>query len=230
VKEPHGDPATRINAAQRLREIGTDEALLALLERFTISASPSRQDEMEKEEVLSWIVEFGERATPALTRFLKRDRQVYWPCRALQEILPAEDLCAKIEEVLRFHWENPPADSDPKAQIIRFAEGLHSPSLQAVIVLFLEDEDDDVRLAALDYLLHRPEEEARELVLNCYLESEDRPRIRAQLLDRLVELGWSVRGYRPRIELTLPAGFILTRDGVLKSVGRMSDGAPRWRD
>lgn len=222
VKEPHGDPATRINAAHRLLEIGTDEALLALLDRFTISASPSRQDEDEKQEVLQWILQVGERAVPPLVRFLKRERQVYWPFRALESILPADRLAVTVEEILRHHWENPPASSDPTAQLIRLAEKLYTSSLNETIGRFLKDEDDDVRLAALEHFFRRPEEEAREAVLECYLDAEDRPRIRSQVLDRLVNLGWSVRGFRPRIEETLPEGYLLTRDGTVKLMGRKS--------
>ena len=219
VKEPHGDPATRINAAHRLREMGTQEAILALLDRFTISASPSRQDEEEKEEVLTWLIGFGEQCVAPIVQFLKRERQVYWPVRALGEILPPEELSRRIDEVLTYHWENPPASSGPKAQLIQFLEGMHSPELEETVFRYLEDDDDDVCLAALDYVFRRPEEKARDAVLNCYLDSEDRPRIRTYILERFVENGWSVRGFRPRVEDTLPQGYILTRDSTIRVVG-----------
>jgi HEAT repeat protein len=220
VKQPHGDPATRINAGRRLLDIGSDEALLALLERFTITASPSRQDEEEKIEVLNWIVGLGERAVPPLIRFLKRERQVYWPFRALQSIQPPDILALTMEEILRSQWDIPPASSDPIAQMIRMVEGLYTPELHSTVALYLGHENDDVRLAALDYLFNRPEEEVREPILECYLNSEDRPRIRGHILNRLVEAEWSVRGFRPRIEESLPEGYVLTRDGTVKVMGR----------
>jgi len=220
VKEPHGDPSTRINAAHRLLEMGTEPAIFALLDRFKISASPSRQDDEEKEEVLGWIVGLGDTAVPPIVRFLKRERQVYWPFRALQSILPTDQIAKVGEELLQYHWENPPASPDPTAQLVRLMEGLHTPSLKTTIENYLEHEDDDVRLAALDYFFKRPEDEAREPVLKCYLDSEDRPRIRAHILDRLIDLGWSVRGFRPKIEETLPEGYFLTRDGTVKAISR----------
>ena len=222
VKEPHGDAAVRINAGRRLWEIGTPEAILALLDRFTISSSPLVQDEEEKEDVLAWIVELGPKGVPPLKTFLKRERQVYWPVRALREILSEEELTASINEVLRYHWENPPASSEPKAQLIQLLEKLHSPELLETMRLFLEDEDDDVCLGTLDYLFGQPEEEVREAILQCYLDSEDRPRIRAGILDRLAEAGWGVRGHRPRVEESLPEGYTLTRDGSVKTMRRSS--------
>ena len=219
VKEPHGDPAVRVNACRRLYEMGTPEALLALLDRYTISTSPLVRDQEEKEELLSWIVRLDRKALPPLLTFLKRERQVYWPLRALQEILPGEDLAARIDEILRYHWEYPPASSEPKTQLIRSLEQIHSPELLETVRLFLEDEDDDVCLAAADYLFGRPQEEGRESVLKCYLDAEDRPRVRAQILDRLAEHGWKVTGFRARVEESLPPGYTLSRGGTLRVLG-----------
>lgn len=218
VREPHGDPATRMNGAHRLAEMGTPEALLALLDRFTINVSPSSQDEQEKEEVLSWIIQMGEKAVPPLVQFLKRERQVYWAMRALRETLEEEEFSEKINGVLKDHWENPPASSDPTAQLIRLLE-VESSQLVDTVTLFLGDEADDVRLAALDYLFDRSEDRSRESALECYLDSEDRPRVRNHILERFAQEGWSVKGFRPKVEETLPEGYALTRDGKVRMVG-----------
>jgi HEAT repeat protein len=220
VKEPHGDSATRMNAALRLREMGTPESILALLDRFTIDVSPSGQDEEEKKEVLSWIVQMGEEAVEPLFRFLKRERQLYWPVKALRETVSEQKFAQKMNEVLRGHWENPPASSDPTAQLIRLLEGVRTPELVGTIRLFLEDQADDVRLAALDYLFAHDEDDFRETILKCYLDSEERPRIRGHILSGLVEHGWSVKGFRAKVEETLPDEFKLTRDGLVKAMGK----------
>ncbi len=219
VKEPHGDPANRINAVQRLMEMGTPEAYLTVLERFKIYVSPSRQDEEEKEELLSWIANAGEEVVAPLIRFLKSERQVYWPVEALKRILSEDELIAKLTEVLRHHWDRPPASPDPKAQLIRALGKLRSPELDEAVRRFLDDDDDDVVLAVLDYLYASNDEEAnRDAVLKCYLDCEDRPRVRAYILERLAEKGWRVRGHRPKVEETLPEDYKLTRDGVLKRI------------
>jgi len=219
VKEPHGDSATRMNAALRLREMGTPESVLALLDRFTIDVSPSDQDEEEKQEVLSWIVQMGEEAVEPLLRFLKRERQLYWPVKALRESVSEPEFAAKMNEVLMDHWENPPASSDPTTQLIRLLEGVRTPELVDTIRLFLEDQAADVRLAALDYLFTQNEDEIREMILKCYLDSEERPRVRGHILSGFVEHSWSVKGFRVKVEETLPDGYKLTRDGLVKTVG-----------
>lgn len=220
VKEPHGDPATRMNAARKLFEMGSPEALLAMFDRFTIDVSPSGRDEEEKEEVLGWIVGIKGEAVEPLMRFAKRERQLFWPVQALRKIASEEEFSSHMCEVLKHHWENPPASSDPTAQLIRLLEDTRSPQLFEYVSLFLEAESDDVRLASLDYLFAYSEDESREAVINCYLDSEDRPRLRAHILECLARVNWSVKGYRPAVEEGLPDSYVLTRDGKVKAVGR----------
>jgi len=219
VKEPHGEASVRMAAAQRLVEMGTFPAIRALLDRFLIATSPSSEDEVEKQQVHDWLVSLGEDAVEPVLDFLRTERLLYWPIRALREILPEDEFVEKINEVLRFHWENPPASSDPKTEIIKSIHGVHSEKLIETVKLFLDDEDDEVRLAAIGYLFELPEESAREEILRCYAEAEDRPRIRTQILDQLVEKQWTVRGFRPIFEETLSDQYTLTRDGRVKRVG-----------
>lgn len=219
VKEPHGDSSVRQNAARKLAEMDDQRALRALLDRYTITVSPSVEDEQEKEEVFRWIVARGERSVDPLIDFLRTERMVYWPARALKAILPEERLASEFSSLLRYLWENPPASAFPKAQIIRALGDVSSPELNETVRLFLEDEDDDVCLASVEYLLEQPEEEAREPILNLYAESEGRPRVRSQILEYFAEKGWTVKGFRPLVEETLPEGYQLTREGKLRRVG-----------
>jgi HEAT repeat protein len=219
VKEPHGDPSVRQGAAQKLFEMGTPEALRALLDRFTISVSPSVQDELEREQVFSWLVQLGETAVPPLLDFLRRERAVHWPAKTLQAILPPDRQAREFNDLLRFLWDHPPANAIPKTQLIRSLGDLWSEELDRTVRLFLEDDDDDVRLAAVDYLMSRSEEAGRDDVIRCYLESADRPRIRSQILEFFLEKGWSCRGHRSAVEESLPEGFSLTREGKLRRIG-----------
>ncbi len=220
VKEPHGDASVRMGAAERLYEMGTPESLRALLDRFTISVAPSTEDEDEKLQVYRWIAASGEVAIEPLMHFLRNEMQLHWPLKALMTILPEKEFAARITELLRFHWEHPPANPEPKAQIIRFVRSIHSPDLEEVVRNYLQDDDDDTCLAAVEYLLELEEEEQRDAILQTYADAEDRPRIRRQIIDLLTERDWSVKGFRPLFEETLPEGFVLTRDGKIQRLGR----------
>jgi HEAT repeat protein len=164
VKEPHGDASVRQNASQRLFEMGTEPAIRALMDRFTISVSPSVQDDAEKQEVFTWLVSLGHEAVPPLLSFLKNERAVYWPARVLREVLDGDELAERFGEILQFHWENPPASAFPKAQIIRSMEGIVSERLVEAVQLFLDDEDDDV-LNVIWILRIAPESESRSWII-----------------------------------------------------------------
>jgi HEAT repeat protein len=219
VKEPHGDASVRQNAAARLFEMGTEPAIRALLDRYTITVSPSVQDELEKQDIYNWLVTLGRKAVPPLIDFIKTERAVHWPARILQGILDPEEQAAEFNRILDFMWKNPPASAIPKNQLIRMLDDVYSPQLDATIRKFLDDDDDDARLAAIHYLMGRPEEEAREAILQCYMESQDRPRVRMRILELFMDTGWSVRGFRPAVEESLPESFSLTREGKIRRVG-----------
>jgi len=216
VKEPHGEASVRINAAYKLYEMATPEAILALLDRFTITVSPTVQDEEEKEQVSAWVVSFGKESVEPIMKFLRRERQIYWPFQALRRMLSDEELIAKCTEVLRYHWEHPPATVEPQTQLIRALGGLHSPELEETVRLYLDERDDDIMLAALDYLFELGSEKTREEILERFLAAEDRPRVRSHIMGKFAQKKWKVRGYRPQVEETLPHGFSLTRDGTVK--------------
>jgi len=220
VREPHGDSSVRVNAAYKLYEIGTPAAIATLLERFTISVSPQTEDEEEKNQVLRWAVDLGEEALEPLKTFLRVRRQVYWPIRALKELVPEEKLLEVVQETLQHLWESPPATTEPQAQMIRSVVGKPTPALTQTVRRYLAEKDDDVTLAALEYLFELSPDEARESVLETFLECEDRPRVRGQILKRLARLGWSVKGFRAKIEESLPEGHVLTRDGAVKIIGQ----------
>ena len=80
---------------------------------------------------------------------------------------------------------------------------------------FLGDSDDDVRIAAIEGLVEIGSSE-RETLLQAFLDAEDRPRIRLKIADLFAERDWAVKGFRPKIEETLPEGFALNAKGVIR--------------
>jgi len=43
--------------------------------------------------------------------------------------------------------------------------------------------------------------------------------VRNHILERFAQEDWGVKGFRPKIEDTLPEGYKLTRDGKVRTVG-----------
>jgi HEAT repeat protein len=216
LTEPQGEDAPRIEAAEKLADWGTPESLYALLKRFTISSKVITQDIEEKRMVVRMLVEKREDAIEPILRFLGTHHQVEWPIQALSEILPREELVPKLvgalEKVAGASEFTPP---EHKSDLIRAMRGHVTPEIAEVLKQFLTDDDDDVRIAAIDGISEIGEE-TRETLLEAFLAAEDRPRIRIKIAETFADHDWPVKGYRPKIEQALPEGFHVSAKGLIR--------------
>src|SRR5207244_975258 len=76
LTEPQGEDAPRIEAAEKLFEWGTPDALYGLLKRFTISSKTMSTDIEQKQQVVRMLVEKGEEAVEPILRFVSAHHQV----------------------------------------------------------------------------------------------------------------------------------------------------------
>src|SRR5947207_10732520 len=96
LTETGGEDGPRVEAAEKLLEWGTPEALYGLLKRFTISSKVITQDIEEKRMVVRMLVEKGQESVEPILRFLSSHHQVEWPIQALSQILSREELVPKL--------------------------------------------------------------------------------------------------------------------------------------
>ena len=216
LTEPGGENGPRIEAAERLAEWGTPDSLFALLKRFTMSSNVITQDIEEKRMVVRMLVEKDRDAIEPILRFLRAHHNVEWPVQALFEILPREELVPKLVEILdKVAAASEFTPPEHKAELIGAMRGHVTPEIASVLRQFLSDDDDDVRIAAIE-AISEIGEEVREPLLESFLEADDRPRIRIKIADVFAERDWPVKGFRPKIEETLPEGFHLTAKGLVR--------------
>jgi HEAT repeat protein len=216
LTESSGEDAPRIEAAEKLAEWGTPEALEALLKRFTISSKVMTQDIEEKRMVVDMLVEKGRASVEPILRFLSTHHHVEWPVQALSKILTREELVPRLVESLEKAAAasafSPP---EQKSDLIRAMRGHVTPEIAAALRQFLADDDDDVRIAAIEAIAEAGDD-AREPLLDAWVSADGRPRIRIRIAEVFAEKEWPVKGYRPTIEETLPGGFQLTAKGVIR--------------
>ena len=216
VTQTHGDPATRVAAMQRLAAWKTPEAATALLRRFTIQVPQETMDLEEKQYTVQLLTEIGRAAVAPIQNFLRTEAEVTWPVRALHEILPPEEYIAALKEALErlesayTRW--------PEAKVVMI-EHLPDEALGQVretLLRFLEDEDDDVCIAAADCLARSGEDEVRERLIETLLGAESRPRVRGRIFELFCDREWAVKGYRKKVEEVIQEPFYLTAKGTVK--------------
>jgi hypothetical protein len=216
VTQQHGDPATRVAAMERLAAWRTPEAIKALLRRFTIQVPQASMDQDEKQYTTRLIAQAGRVAVEPILYYLRTEPEVTWPARALREILPPEEyqtvLKGILDEMSRGYARWPEA----KVVLIDHLPETAFAALRDTVAGFLEDEDDDVCIAAVDYLARYGDEPVREFLLQTFLAAEFRPRVRGRILEQFCDHDWPVKGFRKKIEEAISDPYYLTAKGTVR--------------
>lgn len=217
VIQLHGDASIRVSAMEQLAGWKTAEAAAALLRRFTTRVPQATMDLEEKQYTVKLLTHIGRPAVAPILQFLRTEADVTWPILALKEILPPEEyrdsLRGVLEELVAGYTRWPEA----KTVIIDNLPDEARSDVKGVVLRCLEDDDDDVCIAAADYLARGGEDDdVRERLLELYLDAEFRPRVRGRILDLFRELEWPVKGFRKKIEEALIEPFYLTSKGTVK--------------
>ena len=216
VIQIHGDPTARVAAMERLADWRTPEAVAALLRRFTVQVPQASMDQDEKQYTVRLIVQAGRVAVEPILQYLRTEPEVTWPVRALREILPAEEFTALLKRVLDEMTGTYTRWPEAKAVLIQHLPDEAFADLSETVFHFLEDEDDDVCIAAVDYLVRHGDEEVRERLLQTFLNAEARPRVRGRILDQFCDHDWPVKGYRKKMEEAITDPFYLTSKGTVR--------------
>ena len=215
LTEPHGEQGPRIEAAEKLSDWGTGEAIFGLVKRFTVSSRVITQDIEEKQMVVNMLVRLGDAAVKPLLRFMKTNHQVDWPVRVLSRIVPQEELSRHLVEALRTVSLSEFSAPEHRVSLLRAIQEHVTPEMAELLRGFLEDPDDDVRIVAIEALVDVGLSE-RQTLLEAFLTADDRPRIRLKIADLFADREWAVKGFRPQIEERLPDGFGLNAKGIIR--------------
>ncbi len=203
-----------------LAELGTDEALQALLRRYDVQIQSGPMDAFEKELIHDLLVEKGPRAIPPIVHHLQVSENVTWPIRALREITTQEQVVAAILEVLEVELAKDSFKPDKKVRLLELLEDHVDERVAPVAVAGLKDFDETVRYGAVELLFTQGDEAAREPLLEALVDpEEDSQRIRKRILQGFVETGWTVKGYRKKVEELIDKEMWIDRQGVIKQKG-----------
>ena len=220
VTQPHGEAAPRMEAAYKLASWGTPQAISALLRRFTIQTPSDTVDQDEKQEVCQLLIRLDRDALEPIFSYLETGDEASYLVEALAQILPADELIERVTEHLVRLEGTYTRTPKGKVALIDILSSHEDPRIPAPVLPFLPDPNDDVTFACI-VCLTRPsyEQDVREGFLQLLVESSDRPRIQARLLEALAELKWPVTGYRRKLEGQLPEGFSFTSKGRVQVKG-----------
>ena len=217
ITEKYGPPENRQKAIDQLLDMDSPAAIAALLMRFTVNAEPSITDAEEKDYTYRSILKFEEDAVEPLKAFLKKsDVATSWALKALRELLPEAEIVSICSEILTKLGPEYTRDPEKKMVLLSTLGELNDERITPVLMPFLEDPSDDVRITTAASLTRQKDERSREALLKCFVESSDRARVVGALTQALHETGFGVQGFREKVETGLPEGYFVDKAGQVK--------------
>ncbi len=206
----------RWESIQVLAADGSDEALRALLVRFTIRVDPSITDGEEKNAAFQGIVQHGEAALGPVRDFLESSDTLAWPLKILKEIQSEEQVTTVLLELLsKMHTEYE-RDPQKKIDVIASFEEREDPRIVEAVTRFLEDMNETVRFHAVGAILHQAEaEQARDALTQAFL-AEESVRVRMRILDGYIDRDWRLAEVKDEVNKKMPNGYSLGKRGEVR--------------
>lgn len=220
VTQKYGDPATRQKAIEQLGALRSAEAVPVLLQRFTFMVEPQTTDADEKATVFDLITGLEGAAVAPVVEFLtKSDSASSWALKILEAVLPEPEVIGTVTTELARLGVEYTRDPEKKEVLLHFLNGKHDERIGPAVRPFLHDMSDDVKLAAIKTLATVRHEAAREDLLALLAAEDTAKRVQTAVINALVETGFSVQGYREKVEAHLPSGTFVDKAGQVKRRG-----------
>jgi len=209
--DKRGMAPDRWEALQALARIDSEEAVEALLHRFTFYVDPSITDQEEKDSVFESVVAKGTLTVEPLKRFVRKSESLSWPLKMLDRVLPPEDVLGILLELIGSMDTEYERDPTRKLQLLAELENRRGPGVVAGVLPFLKDVNETARFHAVGALFAQEAAvEAREALAEL-LGREDSMRTKARILDGFAAFQWPLE---PSKAGRLPDGFVLDAKGL----------------
>jgi hypothetical protein len=168
--------------------------------------------------VLALVVQTGATALPPDKRFILTRDEISWPLRALSQLLPEAEVVGFLVEVARKVSGEYSRVPEKKVLLLHGLSAHQSPDITPAILPFLEDMDDEVQIAAAEVIAKQQDPAGREPLIQHFLKAHEgsNARVREALSGILADSQWDVKGYTPKVEAALPAGYKLDSKGKVQ--------------
>ena len=211
--ERYAQHDARMEAADKLREIGTPDAIFGLARRFSATAENLGTDQEEKKRIQTVLVAFRDKAIEPVKKYIENYDKVTWAIDALKELQTNKELVPFLFEVLA-EGDSVRIRGEKAHQILKALETLGEPDVVEGVIPCLSSPDDTVRIAAVECLEVYADERAREPLLEALVSpEEDSMRVKMKIGEALEKMNWDVKGYRKKVESALPEQFRVTSRG-----------------
>jgi hypothetical protein len=206
----------RYESIQVLANDGSDEALRALLTRFTLRVDPSITDGEEKNAAFLGIVQNGEAALGPVRDFLDSSDTLAWPLKILKELQSEEEVTTTLLELLSKMDTEYERDPQKKIDVIASFEERKDPRIVDAVIRFLDDMNETVRFYAAGAILAQDEADGALEAMTKAMLAEESVRVRMRMLDGYIERGWTLGDVKDEASKKMPTGYTLGKKGEVR--------------
>jgi hypothetical protein len=142
----------RQGALYKLLDDGSEDALVGLCKRFSVTASNGKEDLEEKTWVASALVQKDVQALPALRRYMKTAEQLSYPLQVLEKIAPHDKIIEIVDELFATEPPGYARFPDRRIDLIKwFADWKDATDDEVFprLLPYLVDFDENVRFATI---------------------------------------------------------------------------------
>lgn len=212
----------RWGALEKLKDDGTEDALVGLCRRFSVTSMKGVEDEAEKTWVVDTLVGKGTDALAAVVRYMKTAEELAFPLRVLERIASRDKVLEVADQL--FASEPPGYVRMPERRIdlLRwFSEWKPGSDEEVVSRLtpYVTDFDENSRFAAIDGMATRdPAKIAPPLIAALLRPEEESGRIKRAIVEVLENSKAPLGAEAPAVAaaLTGPLDSFKVDGGVIK--------------
>ena len=206
----------RWESIQVLADDGSEEALRALLTRFTVRVDPSITDGEEKNAAFQGIVRNGDAAIGPVRDFLETADTLAWPLKILKELQTEEEVTGTLLELLSKMDTEYERDPQKKIDILASLEDRKDPRIVEAVTRFVEDMNETARFHAVCAIFAQDEADQAVGALAKALLAEESVRVRMMILDGFIERNWMITESKDEVAIKLPDGYSLGKKGEVR--------------
>jgi hypothetical protein len=191
MKNLNAQAEERMISAEWLADEGSEEAILGLLGRFTVTYEHRMKDSNEKDAIYGLLRDMGPKVCDPIRAWVRKHDQFAVPLRIVDEF---DGKVAAVDVLLdMLGREVDPFKPEKKRQIlIRLAE-YQDDRIVARVPAVLHDFDEGVRYAAAEALLCQETDAVREeLAAALASREEESNRLRVRLSEAFHKRGWTL--------------------------------------
>jgi hypothetical protein len=224
VLNKHIQHEDRFAAMEKLREAGTDEAIVGLAKRYSYVYDKTILDEKEKAWVSDALVSMGPKAVGALRGYARQAETLSQLLDVLERICDKDTLLATMDELLEREEPGYTRDPSRKIQILLFLgewKGASHAEIAKRIVPYVADFDETVRFTAVEAIDHHKDEaQNRAALLDALVRPEEESRrLKVRVAEALAAAGWKISEKKEQVSKLLDTElpeFGMSHDKLVK--------------